>query len=271
MTTEPAPKPRKTPARKAAASKLPDVILDAALALAAEQPWESVRLSDIAERAGVTLSDLRGVYDGKTDILAAFSRRIDRAVLDNLDPDVAGEPARERLFDVLMTRFDMLMPYREAVRSIIKSVEARPGDLIAWNPVAVRSMTWMLEAAGGRTDGRIGAIAAQGLAIAFGRTLRVWLRDEDEGMARTMVALDRALSDGERWLRRLDSLGNIATGLRRMRQMRRSRRRYRDRYRERYDERRYEDDERYGDWREDRHPPDGFPPDDVPDDGADAR
>ena len=267
MTTDKASAPKPRAPRKPAASKLPDTVLDAALALAAEQPWESVRLRDIAERAGVTLSDLRGVYDGKTDILAAFSRRIDRAVLDNLDPDIAGEPPRERLFDVLMTRFDMLMPYREAVRSIVKSFEARPGDLIAWNPVAVRSMTWMLEAAGARTEGRIGAIAAQGLAIAFGRTIRVWLRDNDEGMARTMVALDRGLSDGERWLRRLDSIGSLATGLRRMRQMRRRRRRYEDRYRER----RYDDDAGYGDgnggWRaEDQPPENGYP-----DDGIDAR
>jgi AcrR family transcriptional regulator len=210
-------------ARKPAQTKLPDVILDAALALAAERPWDEVRLGDIAERAGVSLSDLRAAYDGKTDILAAFTRRIDRAVLDRIDPDLGEEPVRERLFDVLMSRFDALMPYREAVRSIAKSFERRPGDLIAWNPVAVRSMTWMLEAAGIDTGGRLGTVGAQGLAIVFGRTLRVWLRDDDPGMARTMVELDRRLTEGGRWMGRLEGLCSVAGAIGRIRRGRRRR------------------------------------------------
>ncbi|MEJ8572218.1 TetR family transcriptional regulator [Microbaculum marinum] len=212
--------------KKIARDKRPDAIVDAALELAAERAWEDVRLSDIAERVGLSLSELRAEFDGKTGILAAFTRRIDQAVLDRIDPDLAGEPPRERLFDVLMTRFDVLMPYRDAVRSIVRSFERRPGELLTWNPIAVRSMTWMLEASGIDTGGRLGAVATQGLAIAFGRTVRVWLRDDDEGMARTMVELDRRLTEGERWMRRLDGLSGVARAVDRMRRGRRRRRRY---------------------------------------------
>ncbi len=134
-------------ARKASKSKSPrtheDAIIDAALALAAEQPWDQVRLGDIAVRADISLSDLRAAFDGKFDILAAFVRRTDQAVLDRLDPEIADEPPRERLFDVLMTRFDALLPHKEAVRSIVRSFERRPGDLISWNPIGVRSMVWI--------------------------------------------------------------------------------------------------------------------------------
>jgi len=223
-------------ARKPARNNIPDAIVDAALALAAERPWEEVRLTDIAQKAGVSLSDLRAAYDGKLDILAAFTRRIDQAVLDNIDPDLDVEPLHDRLFDVLMSRFDALNPYREAVRSIVAAFERRPGDLMSWNPVAVRSMTWMLEAAGIDTGGRLAGVAAQGLAVAFARTVRVWLKDEDEGMARTMVELDRRLSEGERWMRRLDWLCSIADAVGRMRRGRKRRRRDADDYMEELDE-----------------------------------
>lgn len=190
-------------------------VIDAALALAAERDWSAVRLAEIAARAGVTLADLRALFDSKLEIVAGFAARIDRQVLDSLDSELAGEPARDRLFDVMMSRFDALQPYRRAVRSIVHALRPNPGQVLAWNPVAVRSMAWMLEGAGIDSSGRRGAVRAQGLALVYARALRVWLDDEDPGMARTMVALDTGLRGGETWLRRIDGLCAVMGSARR--------------------------------------------------------
>lgn len=198
--------------------------IDAALELAAERDWDSIRLSEIAARAGISLSDLRDLFDGKLEILAGFVSRIDRQVLDSVDPDLAAEPPRDRLFDVMMSRFDALSPYRQAVRSIGRGLARRPADLMAWNPIAVRSMSWMLEAAGIDASGRRGALRAQGLALVYGRTIRVWLDDDDPGMSRTMVALDRGLRGGETWLRRVDNVCAVVGAARRAGRSRRARR-----------------------------------------------
>ncbi len=198
---------RGTSARSTAEQR--DRVIAAALELAAERDWETVRLADIAERAGIALSELRGMFNGRLDILAGFSAMIDRQVLDSLDPELAEEPARDRIFDVLMARFDALGPHREAVRSIVRALNKRPARLAASNPITVRSMAWMLEGAGIDASGRFGALRAQGLAWAYGRTLRVWLADDDPGMARTMVELDRRLRDGEVWLDRAAGLCSL--------------------------------------------------------------
>jgi hypothetical protein len=86
-------------------------------------------------------------------------------------------------------------------------------------------MVWMLEAAGIDSSGRLGMVGAQGLAVVFARTLRVWLKDDDPGMARTMVELDRRLTEGGRWMRRLEGLASFADAMDRMRRGRRGRRR----------------------------------------------
>ena len=39
---------------------------------------------------------------------------------------------------------------------------------------------------------------AQGLALVWARVMRVWLDDEDPGLARTMAALDKRLREAER-------------------------------------------------------------------------
>ena len=70
---------------------------------------------------------------------------------------------------------------------------------MALNVLAVRSQTWMLDAAGIDAAGPRGAIRAQGTAALFAGVLRVWVDDDDEGLARTLAALDRALARGQRW------------------------------------------------------------------------
>src|SRR5688572_882697 len=83
-------------------------IIDALMALAAERPWEEVTLEAMAERAGLTLAGLHAAYDGRIAVLADFVRRTDERVLSAVDPNMAQEAPRERLFDVLFSRFEAL-------------------------------------------------------------------------------------------------------------------------------------------------------------------
>jgi AcrR family transcriptional regulator len=193
------------------------------MALLAEHSFEQIGLAEVAGRAGIRLSQLRAEFGSTLAILAAHIKEIDRVVLAGGD-DMAGEPARERLFDVLMRRLDALAPYKEAVRSIMYSARRNPGLAFALNAMAVRSQHWMLEAAGIRASGPRGALRAQGAALMFARVLSVWIDDEEEGLDRTMAALDRGLASAERWAGFLDDLcalpGCILRGPRRRRRMR---------------------------------------------------
>jgi hypothetical protein len=49
-------------------------------------------------------------------------------------------------------------------------------------------------------------VRAQGLALMYAGVMRTFLHDEDEGLSRTMAALDRALGRGERWSGFLDDV-----------------------------------------------------------------
>lgn len=181
-------------------------IIDALMTLLAERPIERIGFAEIARRAGVSLADLRGEFDTTLAILAAHMKEVDRAVLRGGEPDMAQEPPRERLFDVLMRRLEILGPHREAVRSLMRSVAYNPGLAVAVNGLAVRSHQWMLAAADISPSGPKGMLRAQGLAMLFASVLRTWVNDDDPGLARTMAALDRALARGQSWSGLLDDL-----------------------------------------------------------------
>jgi len=123
---------------------------------------------------------------------------------------MAEEPPRERLFDVLMRRLEALAPDRAAIRSLMRSARRYPGLAFGLNGLAVRSQQWMLAAANIDAAGPRGIIRAQGLAFLFAGVLRTFVNDEDEGLARTMAALDRALARGQRWSGFLDDLCRFA-------------------------------------------------------------
>ncbi len=200
------------PARKASATTTPrgtsdrDKATDALMALLSEHSFERIGLAEVAGKAGIKLSQLRSEFGSTLAILAAHIKGIDRAVLAGGDADMAEEPARERLFDVLMRRLEALAPYRDAVRSLMCSARRNPGLAFALNAMAVRSQHWMLEAAGIRASGPRGALRAQGAALMFARVVSVWIDDDEEGLDRTMAALDRGLASGERWVGFLDDL-----------------------------------------------------------------
>jgi AcrR family transcriptional regulator len=204
--------PKSAPALPPPGGSDREKIIAALLALLAEKRFEQVGFGDIAARAGLTLANCRAEFGATLSILAAHMKELDRKVLASASGDMAEEPPRERLFDVLMRRIEMMAPYREAIRSLMKSAQCNPALAVALNAMAVRSQTWMLTAADIDAAGARGAIRAQGLAMLFASVLRIWVDDDDEGLARTLAALDRALARGQRWSGMLDDLCRFSPG-----------------------------------------------------------
>lgn len=174
-----------------------DRIIDASLSLAAEKGWARVSLADIAETTGLSLADIRSRFPSREAILRGFVRRIDAEVLDRKDPDADSESVHDRLFDVLMRRFDALQAHREGVLAVTDGLARDPVATAVLLPEALRSMAWMLEAAGLDSHGLKGRLRAKGLAAIWVKTARVWMTDDTEDMAKTMAALDKTLRQAE--------------------------------------------------------------------------
>jgi AcrR family transcriptional regulator len=214
---------RKAPAASPRGTSDRDKAVDALMALLAEQSFEQIGLAEVAGRAGLKLSQLRSEFGSTLAIVGAHIKDIDRAVLAGGTADMAEEPARERLFDVLMRRLEALAPYKAAVRSLLRSARRNPGLALALNAMAVRSQSWMLEAAGIGASGPKGALRAQGAALMFARVLSVWFDDDEPGLDRTMAALGRGLASAERWAGFLDDLCALPKCIGRGRRRRRAR------------------------------------------------
>src|ERR1700735_1875382 len=186
-------------------------IVDALMKLAAERRFEDISVRDISKAAGVSLADFRDAFPSKGAVLAGFTRRIDRIVLEQDDGELADENTRERLFDVLMRRLEAMAPYREGLREIIGWLRREPAAALAMNQVTMSSLRFMREAAGIEAEGASGAIKLQGLALAWARVLQVWLDDDEPTLSKTMAELDRVLPRGERAVAGLDRVSALTS------------------------------------------------------------
>ncbi len=185
---------------------IPRHIVATAIGLAATQGWRDTTLGDIAAAAKLTLAEVHGHYRSKPAILVAFSRQIDAAVLDGDDPELADQPAADRLFDVLMRRFDALSPHKAGVRAVIRDSLGDPLALVSGACALERSMSWMLAAARIDASGLGGSLRVKGLAAIYLAVLRIWLADETDDMAATMAALDKRLRQADAALAALGRL-----------------------------------------------------------------
>lgn len=188
------PKAKKQP--KARRAKRADPI-DTAMALIVDRGWGGFSLSDVASAANIPLSEFSRDYWAKSDLLTAFQRRIDETVLENADMLASDETVRDRLFDILMQRFDALQPYRDALAVLSRDLPRDPGTALLCARNMRHSISWMAAAAGVPTNGLRGLIVEKGLMAVWLYTVRVWLSDDSPDMSKTMSALDKALARAE--------------------------------------------------------------------------
>lgn len=173
------------------------LIIDTALELVSQSGWRSLTLAGIAERTGLGLAEIRVLYPCKAMILNGLISRIDEQIL--VDKDAEGDNIRDRLFDLLMRRFDALDHNKTAIAAIAREAWCDPAAALITGPRMLVSMHWMLEAAGAPSTGLMGAARCKVLGLIYANAFRVWLNDDSADMGPTMAALDQGLRQAERF------------------------------------------------------------------------
>lgn len=172
-------------------------IIDAMLDMAARDGWRAVTLNALAAETGLALTDVYDLFPSKQAALAAFLDGIDRSVLAGTTAAASSDPPRDRLFDIMMRRFDALHPHKKAVAAIVRDSLTDPLSYLCGAPRFLQSMAAMLEAANLSSAGCAGAVKTKGLALIYLNAFRVWLRDDTPDMSKTMAALDKGLRQAD--------------------------------------------------------------------------
>jgi len=170
-------------------------LVHAALDRVALAGWHRLSVVDAARDAGLPLDEARVRFPCRTAILLRLGRLADESALR--DDQITGS-AREKLFDLLMRRFDVFQHYRAGIKGVLGALPFDPPLALALGVATFDSMAWLGRTAGIETTGGRGILRVKAVVAIWSYALRAWMRDESEDLSATMAALDMALDRAAR-------------------------------------------------------------------------
>ena len=139
----------------------------AALELAAEARLERRDVSPPLPTAPGSASPIfAATSPARRTCSGRFKAEVDAEVLAKAKPAGASEQSpRDRVFDMIMTRFEVMAPYKPALRRISHDLCCHPAEAAQLLPSSLASQYWMLAGAGAKLDGPGAGLRVAGLAV----------------------------------------------------------------------------------------------------------
>jgi AcrR family transcriptional regulator len=194
------PRPRTKTSARGSGADPKAALREALLRMVAAGGWRNLSYAEIAKDAGLGMASAYQAYPSKGAILTGIGQDIDTRLLASLEDDPLDGSAKDRLFDLLMRRFDALNDHREAYAALAWELPRTPLAAGCLLLQLRRSLASMLEAAGISASGLRGAMRIEGLGAIYGAAMRVWLKDDSADLSKTMAELDKRLGQVERCL-----------------------------------------------------------------------
>ena len=174
-------------------------LISAALQLAEQGQWQQANLSVIAKIAEIPLSEAFSVARSKSDLISFINEDLTQRILDEVGEISDDMSTRDALFDLLMTRFELMNAQRQAYLTLNKDISKDLGLATKYLGMSKTNMMHLAEITGIDTSGLSGTGKTLALTYLYLNVFNVWLKDETEDLSATMKKLDSELAKAENW------------------------------------------------------------------------
>jgi hypothetical protein len=187
--------------------------LESAFRAIATEGWLRFDLVEAARRADLPIVRVRERFPTRIAVLLRFGLMADQAALAGAEMDGS---LRDRLFDLIMRRIDVLQAHRDGVIALFRALPAVPQTALMLSCATERSMAWLFAAAGAPVSRSLAdQLRLRGLVAVWLWTVNAWRSDESADLSRTMAALDTALTRADqaaKWLPGRSATGSSEVG-----------------------------------------------------------
>jgi hypothetical protein len=166
-------------------------LADATLKLLATRSWEELTLASAMRAAKLSWNDIFECAPSKSALVGVLLRRTAEQTAGRYRPDRVSQSARERVFDAVMTWFDVQQAHKKALKSFYGGLRRDPFTLLSARGEIIETAEQLLALAEADV-GPLEPARAAFFAGVLARATLMWL-DDDEEMGKTMAQLDSDL------------------------------------------------------------------------------
>ena len=152
--------------------------------------WEKISLNEIKTKSKV--KQFEKLITNKKDVLKIINHYFDYE--HSLSAKKLEESnAKDKIFELIMMRFDILQNYRKPILSIYNSFSSKPSELAYLLPNLLESIILIFKYANFPTKSSKAQLKVLGVLIIYMLSFLAWIKDESVGLEKTMQALDNYL------------------------------------------------------------------------------
>ena len=177
----------------------PELFVEAMLRHVPFDGWSEAAMQTTAEEMGLSATDVARLFPkglvsvvtlGSDDVDAKMVAEFMSRFADRLDE----MPVHIKIRELLLIRFEILQPHKEAVRKMITFL-AKPAQAELGSRLLYKTLDRVWRAAGDRSTDYNFYTKRATLAAVYGSSLLAFLDDDKPDMQKTRAFLDRRLQD----------------------------------------------------------------------------
>ena len=165
------------------------------LKLLKKKSWSEIRLEEITRISKKHKQSIKT----KNDLLKNINRYVDY-LLKKETSFIEKSSTKDMLFEVMMSRFDVLQKYRNSFIELFESFKLKPQKSIILIPSFLESMFLTASLANIEIKGIKGSLTIKGIFIIYVATYFEWMNDTSKSLEKTMTALDQYLNKASKIL-----------------------------------------------------------------------
>ena len=169
-------------------------IAEKTLNILKKKSWKNVSVDEILKNHNKKKIKIKS----KIDLLKNINRYVDNLLINEMQ-SIENSSTKDMLFEVLMTRFDILQKNRQSFIKIYEGFVKTPQQFIKLLPSFLESMIITAELSKYNVNGLKGSIRLKGLTIVYFSTFFYWLEDKTTSLEKTMTGLDKNLDIAEKY------------------------------------------------------------------------
>ena len=151
----------------------------------------ALTIERLADATGQSPLDLHRLYPDPAFMIVALAEELHQKAMETL-PDSELSPF-DRLTDLVMTHFDISLPYRESIRRLWEDLVTTPSALLILRPHLMKIVSHILQAVGMDERDAWAPFRVRAYFALFIYVFYTWLYDESTQQEQTLACLDNGL------------------------------------------------------------------------------